>query len=120
MYRWFLLRILIAWLFLGGSMFLSTDRTGSFQHQSVQALAAETVQQKEGSKDIQWFKKTMKIAPKYQKETTGILGMSWAHFILMVFLLLFFAATLINYYTRSRRTKKILLNILQEEKSEQS
>ena len=119
MTRVFLLFLLLFCFASGGPLSMGADQTERAGYDSGLVLAAETGQDN-NKPDMQWFKKTMNIDPKYQEETTGILGMSVAHFILMVFLLLFFAATLINYYTRSRRTKKILLNILQEEKSEQS
>lgn len=74
-------------------------------------------QTQEGPEDIQWFKKTMNIAPKYQEQRSGVLGMSWPHFILMIFLLLFFLATLLNYYLRSKRTKDILRALFEEDRS---
>ncbi len=41
--------------------------------------------------------------------------MSWAHFITMVFLIIFFIATLVAMYIRNKQTKKILKALLKEE-----
>ena len=68
--------------------------------------------------DIQWFKEEMKIAPKYVEEPEGILGMSWSHFFIMVFLVLFFIGALAVVYMRNKRTREILALLLKEEKNE--
>jgi hypothetical protein len=65
--------------------------------------------------DIQWFKQEMKISPKYQDKREGILGMSWIHFLTMIFLTVFFVGVLAAYYMRSVRTRKILERLLKEE-----
>jgi len=65
--------------------------------------------------DIQWFKNEMRIAPKYTEHEEGIWGMSWMHFITMVFLILFFIASLFAMYLRNRRTREILATLLKEE-----
>ncbi|MFO7875716.1 MAG: hypothetical protein R6U55_03935 [Desulfovermiculus sp.] len=64
--------------------------------------------------DIQWFKETMKISPKYQEQSHGLLGMSYTHFFVMVFLILFFIGTFINSYLRSKRTRDALQTLLKE------
>jgi hypothetical protein len=68
-------------------------------------------------KEMEWFKETMEIAPKYQERNQGVLGMTWAHFILMVFLVIFFISATVNYYARSKRTKQILNTLLEKEES---
>jgi len=65
--------------------------------------------------DIQWFKNEMRIDPKYTEHEQGIWGMSWMHFITMVFLILFFIASLFAMYLRNRRTREILATLLKEE-----
>ena len=65
--------------------------------------------------NIQWFKDEMRIAPKYQEHEQGLLGMSWMHFISMIFLVFFFIAALVMMYIRNKQTKKILNNLLKEE-----
>lgn len=65
--------------------------------------------------DIQWFRDEMKISPKFQEYKEGVWGMSWAHFITMVFLIIFFIATLVAMYIRNKQTKKILTTLLKEE-----
>ncbi len=57
----------------------------------------------------------MKISPKFQEYKEGVWGMSWAHFITMVFLIVFFIATLVAMYIRNKQTKKILKALLKEE-----
>jgi thiosulfate reductase cytochrome b subunit len=44
--------------------------------------------------------------------------MSWAHFLAMAFLILFFLGALIVLYVRNKRTKEILTTLLQEQKDE--
>lgn len=68
--------------------------------------------------DIQWFKKEMKISPKYLEKDQGVMGMSWAHFLTMVFLVIFFVGALIAVYMRNKRTKTILTSLLKEKNHE--
>ena len=65
--------------------------------------------------EIQWFKQEMKISPKYQEKKEGVLGMSWIHFLTMIFLTVFFLGSLAAYYMRNVRTRKIIERILNEE-----
>jgi amino acid transporter len=65
--------------------------------------------------DIQWFKDEMRISPKYIEAQEGILDMSWLHFLLMLFLVIFFFGALIAYYRQTNRTKRILQQLLSEE-----
>ena len=65
--------------------------------------------------DIQWFKDEMRISPKYTEAQEGVLGMSWLHFLLMLFLVIFFFGALIAYYRQTNRTKRILQQLLSEE-----
>ncbi|MCF8105343.1 MAG: hypothetical protein K9K64_07670 [Desulfohalobiaceae bacterium] len=116
MSRFLLIPFLLAWFVIIGLTSLASGQSEGLQDDVWQTY--DTAQDEGNEKDMQWFKKTMNISPKYQERTTGFLGMTWAHFIIMVFLIIFFAATIINYYTRSRRTKKILLSLLQEKKSQ--
>jgi hypothetical protein len=68
--------------------------------------------------DIEWFRDRMGISPKYVERHEGILGMSWPHFLVMAFLVLFFLGALVIVYLRDRRIKAILNEILKEEKDE--
>lgn len=68
--------------------------------------------------DIQWFKKELGIAPKYRQQDQGIYGMSWAHFLVMGFLVLFFFAAIAVAYHRSRKTREILISMLEKEAGE--
>lgn len=65
--------------------------------------------------DIQWFKKEMRVGPNYMEKREGILGMSWAHFFTMSFLVLFFFGALIAYHRRTTRTTRILRQLLKED-----
>ncbi len=60
----------------------------------------------------------MKISPKYLERHEGVLGISWAHFITMVFLTVFFIGALVEIYLRNKRTKQILATLLKEEENE--
>lgn len=64
--------------------------------------------------DIQWFKDQMKISDKYVEQQEGILGVSWAHFLTMVFLVLFALGALAAFFLRQRRTREILEMIRKE------
>lgn len=70
--------------------------------------------EKNADPNMQWFKDEMRISPKYKEYREGIWGMSWAHFLTMVFLIIFFVATLIALYIRNKRTKEILKTLLEE------
>ncbi len=64
--------------------------------------------------DIQWFKEQMQIDPRFQEPDQGILGMSWIHFLTMIFLILFFFGGLMAHFMRIRKRKQILLALLTE------
>ena len=66
--------------------------------------------------DIRWFREEMKISAKYLERKEGILGMSWPHFFVMLFLVLFFLGATAAFFLRHRRTKQILEELLREEK----
>jgi len=68
--------------------------------------------------NIQWFREEMKISPKYLEKNQGVMGMSWAHFLTMVFLVIFFVGALIAVYMRNKRTKTILNSLLKEKEHE--
>ena len=65
--------------------------------------------------DIQWFKDELRISPKYIEHDEGILGMSWLHFLLMIFLIVFFVGALVAYFRQTNRTKRILQQLYEEE-----
>lgn len=70
-------------------------------------------QEKERS-DIEWFKNELGVSSKYTEHESGVMGLSWAHFLTMVFLILSFVAAMIALILRYRRTKKLLSFILKE------
>jgi threonine/homoserine/homoserine lactone efflux protein len=80
-----------------------------------QDLEEKTQIQQPGEPDIQWFKQELRIDPKYQDNRKGILGMSWAHFLIMAFLVIFFFGALIAYHRRTTRTARILERLLKED-----
>lgn len=67
---------------------------------------------------IEWFKKELRISPAYVEENQGILGLSWAHFMTMVFLALFSVLALAALLIRYKRTRELLTGLLQEKKDE--
>ncbi len=71
----------------------------------------------ESPKDIEWFREKMKISPKYVEKPEGVLGMSWAHFFTMLFLLLLAAGGLVVFILRYKRTKEILALIKEGDKN---
>ncbi|MFO8083320.1 MAG: hypothetical protein R6U27_03245 [Desulfobacterales bacterium] len=74
--------------------------------------------QNQDQPDIKWFKEEMKISPKYLEEHEGIWGMSWGHFFIMIFLVLFFIGALAAVYMRNKRTREILALMLKEERND--
>jgi hypothetical protein len=70
--------------------------------------------------DIKWFKDELGISPKYAEKDSGILGISWPHFLIMVFLSFFFVAGLAAVILRRKRTKALLMQLLKEESQDQS
>ena len=72
--------------------------------------------QEEDRPDIEWFRREMGISPKYLEHESGVMGLSWAHFIAMVFLVLSLVVALLALYLRYSRTKELLRLILEEEK----
>jgi len=68
----------------------------------------------QGETDIQWFRDEMKISPKYMEREEGVLGMSWTHFFIMVFLVLFFVGAIVALIIRHKRTKELLALLLKD------
>lgn len=79
---------------------------------------AQTSSGQDDSVDLEWFKNELRISPKYQERDVGILGLSWAHFLIMVFLTISFVAALVAVIIRYRKTKELLTLLLEEEKKE--
>jgi hypothetical protein len=63
---------------------------------------------------IEWFKEELRISPKYAEESQGVFGVSWAHFMTMLFLVLFFVLGLATLLIRYKRTRKLLTTLLEE------
>jgi ABC-type Na+ efflux pump permease subunit len=70
------------------------------------------------ARDIKWFKDKLGIAPQYRERSSGVLGMSWPHFLVMVFLVGFFVAALVAVYVRNRRTRQLLMELVKERSHE--
>lgn len=107
-------RSLLAFLFLPFLLSLSggliTRESGWIHLEYEQAWAG-----KGAPSDIQWFKQQMKISPQYVEQKEGVLGMSWAHFFTMGFLVVFSTGALVMAFLRYKRTRE-LIRLLQEEK----
>jgi hypothetical protein len=94
-------------------------RTGSEENQTHPASAVSLAEDTspspaEEAPPIEWFKKELRISPKYTKEAQGIFGVSWAHFMTMVFLVLFFVLGLATLLIRYKRTRELLTVLLEE------
>ncbi|MCK9275078.1 MAG: hypothetical protein M0P57_08305 [Syntrophales bacterium] len=64
--------------------------------------------------DIEWFKDQMRISSKYTEGESEIMGISWIHFFIMAFLVLFFIMALAALILRYGRTKELIKIILAE------
>ncbi len=72
-------------------------------------LAAETEE-----RDIQWFRDQLGISEQYIEEPDGIWGMSWAHFLTMLILVLFALGALVLFVMQQKRTREIMESIRKE------
>ena len=105
----FLVAAMAAGLFGGfGKAVAENPEAGISETDSAMAAKAED------APDIQWFKDQMKISDKYVEQQDGIWGVSWAHFLTMVFLVLFALGALVAFFQRQRRTREILEMIRKE------
>lgn len=81
-------------------------------------LQRESATEQNGDKDVTWFKDQLKISSKYQERERGIFGLSWPHFITMIFLICSMIIALVAMVVRHRRTKELLNLLLKEEKED--
>jgi len=106
----------IAILFVMGIMCVGQVGERAWKRGNVAFQVQRAFAEEKGDKpDIQWFRDQLKISPKYAEEDTGILGISWPHFVIMVFLSLFFVVGLFAVILRRKRTKELLMLLLKEE-----
>ena len=70
--------------------------------------------------DIEWFKKELRISPKYVEKQEGVLGLSLAHFLTMVFLICSFLVALVAVIIRHGRTRELCSVLLEEKKKNES
>ena len=90
---------------------------GSTHHPAAVDAASNT--NPDQTRKVEWFKEELRITPKYVEDHQGVFGLSWAHFLTMVFLVVFFLSGLVSLLVRYRRTQELLRELLQErEKSE--
>ncbi len=73
------------------------------------ALAEETE-----DRDIQWFRDQLGISEQYIEEPDGIWGMSWAHFLTMVILVVFALGAMVLIIMQQKRTREIMESIKKE------
>lgn len=58
---------------------------------------------------LQWFKREMNLLPATQAaNASGILGMSWSHFLVMLLLTAFFVVMIWMYFFKMRRASQLL------------
>lgn len=81
------------------------------------AYAQEGAEQ-EDRPTLEWFRKELRISPKYRERDVGILGLSWAHFLVMVFLAVSFVIALVALIVRYNRTKELVSMLIKEEKTD--
>ncbi len=84
---------------------------------SAYASASASQETSQNNSDIQWFKDQMQISDKYLEQQDGIWGMSRAHFLTMVFLVLFALGALVVFIQQQKRTKEIMELIRKEMKN---
>lgn len=101
---------IIIFVFVTTALALSLSAVGTADEN-----AAPSAVQTGEKPEIEWFKQELKIDPKYTEQSEGILGMSWAHFLTMTFLVLFFFGALMVYHRRTTRTARILEQLLKED-----
>ena len=92
-------------------VYASGDDRAGFSRGHAAAFASA----QEEKPDIEWFRKETGIASKYMEQESGVMGLSWAHFLTLVFLALSFVVALVALILRYRRTKELLRLILKEE-----
>lgn len=78
---------------------------------------AQEGSEQEDRPTLEWFKKELRISSKYRDRDVGILGLSWAHFLVMVFLTVFFLIALVALIVRYNRTKELVSMLVKEEKT---
>ena len=78
------------------------------------SLAESKPPDKISKPDIQWFKDQMKISDKYREKHEGIFGISWIHFFIMIFLVLFGIGALVMFVIKQKRLKGIVMEIQKE------
>lgn len=103
--------VFIASAVLGSDM--AGDRTGAVEASQTEETS---LGQTEQSRSVQWFKEELRITPKYTEDHEDVFGLSWAHFLTMVFLFMFFIFGLASLLIRYRRTKELLKKLLEEKK----
>jgi hypothetical protein len=69
---------------------------------------------------IEWFRDKLHIAEKYQRQQQGVMGMSWGHFLSMVFLVVFFVGASAIAFYRAKRSREILEAVMRERAKEKS
>lgn len=62
---------------------------------------------------LQWFKSEMNLLPPESEPASGVLGMSWFHFFVMLLLILFAAVMIAMYFFKMRRASQLLERIAQ-------
>ena len=102
--------IAIAVMILHGGSFGAVVYTGDATRERAMTGTGHNPDEKE----IEWFRDQMQISEKYVEDHEGILGMSWAHFLSMVFLFLFALGALIILIQRQKRTREVVELIRKE------
>ena len=108
-------------LFVLGIMYASQVEERPWNRASGAFQVEPAFAEEKGDKpDIKWFKDQLGVSSKYAEKDSGILGVSWPHLLIMVFLSVFFVVGLFALIIRRKRTKELLIHLLKEESQDQS
>ena len=96
----------------------TSEATGAVVAGRVSTSGVTSRPHAEQAPPIQWFKKELRISPKYVEKRQGVFGLSWAHFLTMVFLVIFFVLGLAALVIRYRRTRELIKLLLEDKEHE--
>jgi hypothetical protein len=119
--KWTVILLTIYFLYMPVTATATVNKeTYAVAASAVSTAGRTSPSQTEETPSIDWFKKELGISDKYIEKHEGVLGLSWAHFLTMVFLICSFILGLIFAVVRHRRTKELLTIMSEEEPKHES